>query len=67
MSMKQKVVHELCVRNVEDYFMDRVTDLVGEMSIADADALHEEFVVDGIEPEDWLFVNDLTDVQSPCR
>ncbi len=62
MSMKQKVVHELCVRNVEDYFMDRVTDLVGEMSIADADALHEEFVVDGIEPEDWLFVNDLTDV-----
>ncbi len=67
MGMKQKVVHELCVRNVEDYFMDRVTDLVGEMSIADADALHEEFVVDGIEPEDWLFVNDLTDVQSPCR
>lgn len=67
MGMKQKVVHELCVRNVEDYFMDRVTDLVGEMSIADADALHEEFVVDGIEPDDWLFVNDLTDVQSSCR
>lgn len=62
MGMKQEVVHELCVRNVEEYFMDRVTDLVGECNIDDADALHEEFVVDGVEPEDWLFASDLTNV-----
>lgn len=62
MSIKQEIVHELCVRNVEDYFMDRVTDLVGEGNIDYADAIHEEFVVDGIEPEDWLFTSDLTNV-----
>tara|TARA_Y100000022_G_scaffold194753_1_gene199548 strand:- start:15 stop:143 length:129 start_codon:yes stop_codon:yes gene_type:complete len=42
--------------------MDRVTELVGDCNIDDADALHEEFVVDGAEPDDWLFIGDLTDV-----
>lgn len=60
MTMKQEIVHELCIQNVEEYFMDRVTDLVGECLIDDADALHEEFVVDGVEPDQWLFTNDLT-------
>ena len=30
MGMKQEIVHELCVRNVEEFFMDRVTELVGD-------------------------------------
>jgi len=42
--------------------MDRVSKLVDDYSIDDADALHSEFVVDGEEPDDWLFINDLTNV-----
>ena len=62
MGMKQDLILEQCVQNVEEFFMDRVTELVGDCNIDDADALHEEFVVDGAEPDDWLFIGDLTDV-----
>jgi len=55
-------MHEACIRHCEEFFMDRVSQLVDEFSIDDADALHGEFVVDGDEPDDWLFINDLTDV-----
>lgn len=67
MGMKQDLILEQCVQNVEEFFMDRVTELVGDCNIDDADALHEEFVVDGVEPDDWLFINDMTNVQSVCR
>ena len=62
MGMKQDLILKQCVQNVEEFFMDRVTELVGDCNIDDADALHEEFVVDGAEPDDWLFIGDLTDV-----
>lgn len=62
MSMKESVMHESCIENVEDYFMDRLCHLVDKTQIDDADAIHAEFVVDGAEPEDWLFINDLTNV-----
>jgi hypothetical protein len=42
--------------------MERVFALVDTNRIDDADAIHSEFVVDGHEPDDWLFINDLTNV-----
>lgn len=62
MSMKESVMHESCIENVEDFFMERIMHLVDKTQIEDADAIHSEFVVDGIEPDDWLFINDLTNV-----
>lgn len=62
MGMKLRLTHELCVRNVEEFFMDRVTQLVDESNLEYADALHEEFVVEDEQSEEWLFINDLTNV-----
>ena len=62
MSMTQNQMHEACVEHVEDYFMDRISQLVDDVQLEYADAIHAEFVIDGCEPQDWLFVNDLTDV-----
>lgn len=62
MSMKENVMHESCIENVEDFFMERIMHLVDKTQIENADAIHAEFVVDGIEPNDWLFINDLTNV-----
>lgn len=55
-------MHESCIENVEDFFMERIMHLVDKTQIENADAIHAEFVVDGIEPNDWLFINDLTNV-----
>jgi hypothetical protein len=62
MSIKSNLMHEACIRHCEEFFMDRVSQLVDKFNIDDADALHGEFVVDGDEPDDWLFINDLTNV-----
>jgi len=62
MSMKEDIMHEDCIENIEDYFMERISQLVEDTEIDYADAIHAEFVVDGVEPNDWLFINDLTNV-----
>lgn len=62
MSIKSDLMHERCITHCEEFFMDRVSQLVDDYNLDDADALHSEFVVDGEEPDDWLFINDLTDV-----
>lgn len=62
MGMKSDLMHEMCVRNVEEFFMDRVSYLVDESKLEDADAIHEEFVVEDEQSEQWLFINDLTNV-----
>jgi hypothetical protein len=62
MSTNQKHLHDNCLNEVEDFFMERVFALVDTNRIDDADAIHNEFVVDGHEPDDWLFINDLTNV-----
>lgn len=60
--MTTEQMHENCVENVEDYFIDRISQLVEDLRIEDADSFHDEFVIDGIQPGDWLFVNDMTNV-----
>lgn len=47
---------------VEDYYISRMDELVEQELFDDSNALFEEFVIDGGEPEDWMFLNDLTNV-----
>lgn len=42
--------------------MGRLSDLVDKGLFNDADAIFEEFVVDGEEPDEYLFIADLTDL-----
>jgi len=56
-----QIRHEQCIENVEEYFMVTCMELVASDRLEDADALHAEFVVDEEEcPDNWLFINDLT-------
>ena len=57
---KIDLLHEKCIENVEQHYMTCVTAAVLEDRIEDSQAIHQEFVVDECEPEDWLFINDLT-------
>jgi len=57
---KIDLLHEQCIEDVEQHYMSCVTVAVLEDRIEDSDAIHQEFVVDETEPEDWLFINDLT-------
>tara|TARA_B100001996_G_C18413730_1_gene497885 strand:- start:188 stop:382 length:195 start_codon:yes stop_codon:yes gene_type:complete len=58
---KIDIIHEKCIEDVEEHFMSCITVAVLEDRIEDSTAIHDEFVVDGVDtPEDWLFINDLT-------
>jgi trans-2-enoyl-CoA reductase len=60
MGMKSAQMHEDCIQNVEEFFMDRVMELVDKLQLEDADAIHEEFMVEDESTEEWLFINDMT-------
>lgn len=47
---------------VEDYYISRMDELVEQELFDNSNALFEEFVIDGSEPEEWIFLNDLTNV-----
>lgn len=53
---------ENLITYVEEYFCEQITDLLDRDLKDDADSFFKEFVVNGEEPEEWLFVNDLTNV-----
>jgi hypothetical protein len=44
---------------IEDHWNHQMCYLVDKDRYDDADALYLEFVVDGQEPEDWMFLEDL--------
>ena len=50
---KIDLLHEKCIENVEQHYMSCVTVAVLEDRIEDSSAIHQEFVVDESEPEDW--------------
>ena len=53
--------HEKCIAHVEEFFMTTCMELVSSDRLDDAEALKGEFVVDDDEcPDNWLFINDLT-------
>ena len=43
----------------EDFYCDRLTELVDEKRIEDASSIFEEFVVDNKDPDDWFFMKKL--------
>lgn len=46
---------------LEEYYCNRMTELVENEQFDDSHAIFEEFVVDE-EPSEWIFLNDLTNV-----
>lgn len=42
---------------VENFYCDRISKLVEDEKYEYSEAIFKEFVVDGEEPEEWLFVN----------
>ena len=61
--MTSDQLREQLITNVEEYFCERITDLFDDERPKVADSFFKEFVVNGAEPEEWAFINDLTNVQ----
>lgn len=47
---------EIIISKLEEHWCTRMTILVDENRHDDADSLFLEYVVDGQEPDDWLFM-----------
>ena len=47
---------DLIISELESQWCNRMTILVDEDRIGDADALFSEYVIDEQEPDDWLFM-----------
>ena len=52
-------LHRQILIEIESHWNNRMCELVNEDRFDDSDALYLEFVVDGEEPDDWMFVEDL--------
>jgi hypothetical protein len=50
------------IYQVEEYYCQRMETLVDEERFDDSNAIFEEFVVNGEEPDEWIFMNYLEDV-----
>jgi hypothetical protein len=44
------------ISNIENYWCDRMSYLVDENRIADADSLFAEFSIDGQDPTEWFYL-----------
>jgi len=55
-------IKEDCIIELEAYWNNRMCELVTEDRLDDSDALYSEFVVDGVEPEEYLFMEYLNGV-----
>lgn len=47
---------------IEAHWNERMCELVSDDRLDDSDALYLEFVVDGEEPDGWMFLEDLNGV-----
>jgi hypothetical protein len=61
-NMTVEEIRENLITYVEEYFCEQITNLIDMDMKDDADSFYQEFVVNGEEPEEWLFVNDLNDL-----
>ena len=55
-------IKEDCIIELEAYWNNRMCELVTEDRLDDSDALYSEFVVNGEEPEEYLFMEYLNGV-----
>lgn len=56
MTAKDQLIREQIVTEVEMKWCERMTYLVENCRIFDADALYSEYVVDEKDPDNWLFI-----------
>lgn len=56
MSTVEKL-REFMVDSLEAYAQERITELVEEDREDDAHSMFLEYVVDGVEPEQWTFID----------
>jgi hypothetical protein len=54
-------LRDILISDVEEFYCSRSTYLM-DYDLRYLDCLFEEFVVDGEEPDEWLFMNDMTNV-----
>ena len=54
--------HDESLLEIEEFYMGRLGYLVESQRFNDADAIFEEFVIDGEEPSEYLFISDMTNV-----
>ena len=52
-------LHRQILVEIEDHWNHQMCYLVDKDRYDDADALYLEFVVDGEEPDEWMFMEDL--------
>ena len=52
--------HDESMLEIEEFYMGRLGDLVESSRFNDADSIFEEFVIDGEEPTEYLFISDMT-------
>lgn len=58
MSSKTDKIRETVLIELDAYWSNRMTELVDENRIEDADALYYEYVVDDEEPISWIFIGE---------
>jgi hypothetical protein len=47
---------EWCIHHIEEFYCNRMTELVDNEQYDDAHSIFEEFVVNGEEPEEYVFL-----------
>ena len=52
-------IHRQILIEIESHWNNRMCDLVNNERYDDADAVYSEFVLDSVEPDEWMFVEDL--------
>lgn len=55
-------IREQSLDVLDAYWSERMCTLVSDDRIDDSDALYLEFVVDGEEPEEYIFMEDLSGI-----
>ena len=55
-------IRERSLDELDAYWSERMCVLVSDDRIDDSDALYLEFVVDGEEPEEYIFMEDLSGI-----
>lgn len=56
-------LHRQILIEIESHWNNRMCDLVNDERYDDADAVYSEFVLDSVEPDEWMFVEDLNAIR----
>jgi hypothetical protein len=56
-------IHQQILIEIESHWNNRMCDLVNNERYDDADAVYSEFVLDSVEPDEWMFVEDLNAIR----